>query len=458
MKSRNINLTEGPMMSRMISYAVPIALASVLQLLYSAADLVVIGQFAGPDAFAAVGATPSLTNLFVTLFIAMATGGCICVAQYYGARDAKNVSETVHTCIALSLVGGVIVALLGFFFAEYALRLMGTPEDIIKLAVLYMKIIFLSYPFTLFYNFASGIIRAAGDTKTPFYILAVSGIVNVVLNLVFVICFNMSVEGVALATAVGAVINAVWSAKVLMNTSDITYLDFKKVKFHKDKLLKIINFAIPSAIQSFMFSFSNVLIQSSVNSFGSVAVIAGSSAASNIEGFHYTIMNAISVAALNFASQNFGARKYDRVKKTVAVGSLLTGTVGLFIGIIIFILKVPLLSIYQPDNPEAIAAGIERLSVFGFTYFLCGIYEVIANTLRAIGMVWLPACVCMVSVCGLRIVWIFTIFKHYHTLSILYSSYPVTWIITIAVLLGVFLVRSKHFFDKNEKQYNSIEA
>lgn len=458
MKNRNIDMLNGPLLKKMMSYTLPIILTGFLQLLYSAADLVVIGQFAGADAFAAVGATPALTNLFTNLFIGIANGGCICVAQYYGARDAKNVFETVHTCVLVSIIGGLFIGIVGFFFAKSALRLMGTHEDIINLSALYMKIVFLSFPFTLFYNFAAGIMRASGDAKTPFYILMLTGIVNVLLNLVFVIIFKMSVAGVALATAISAVLNAVIGAKVLTSSSDIIYIDFKKLKIYKDKFVKIINYGVPSAIQSLMFSISNVLIQTSINSFGSVAVVGGASAAGNIESFIYTAMDSVSQTSLNFASQNFGARKYDRVGKTLRLGSLMVLFVGVGMGILSLTFKVPLLKIYQPDSLDAVNAGIQRMQIVSSTYFICGLYNVIVSVLRAIGSTWPPAILCVASVCGLRILWLFTVFKAHHTLTTLYLSYPVTWTVTLIILLFMYLFRSKHYFAKNEAKYENQEG
>lgn len=457
MKSRNIDMLSGPLLSKMINYTIPIVLSALLQLLYSAADMIVIGQFAGADAFAAVGATPSITNLFTTLFMGIANGGCICVAQYYGARDAKNVSQTVHTCVLVSIIGGLIIGVVGCFFAEGALSLMGTHKDIIKLSTLYMQIIFLSFPFTLFYNFAAGIMRAAGDAKTPFYILALTGLVNVMLNLVFVICFKMSVAGVALATAISAVLNALISGRLLMRSSDIIYISFKELRVYKDKLLKVINYGIPSAIQSLMFSLSNVFIQTSINSFDSVNIVGGASAASNIESFIYAGMNSIAQTVLNFASQNFGGRKYDRVAKTLKLGCLMVIVCGISLAVIALTFRVPLLEIYQPGNPEAIEAGISRMNIVSTTYFLCGLYEVVVSVLRAIGSTWVPAVISIASICGIRILWILTIFPMYHTLTSLYLTYPVTWTVTLIIFAGIYIFRSKHYFAKNEEKFKAIE-
>lgn len=453
-KSKNIDMCSGPIMSRMISYTIPIVLTGILQLLYNAADLVVIGQFSSvKGAFAAVGATGSLYNLFTTLFVGISGGGCICVAQYYGARDGKNVSETVHTCILFSIIGGIAVGLFGCIFVKDALQIMGTHEDIIDLSALYLRIVLIATPFSLFYNFAAGILRATGDTKRPFYILVVTGAVNVILNLFFVVVCKMSVDGVALATAIGSLLNALISGYILMNSGDSIRLNIKDLKIHGDKLVKILNYGIPSALQSLLFSLSNVIIQSAVNSFKLVAVVGGNSAASSIEGFIYTSMNSIAQTSLNFSGQNYGARQYKRIDKVLINSCILTTITGVVMGAVALLFSNQLLRIYQPNDMDAVGYGLIRLTIIASTYFLCGNYEAIMSALRGIGSAWAPTIIALISVGGVRIMWIYTIFQKHHTLQTLYVSWPLTWITSIILLTITYQATKKKYFAKNEKQF-----
>ncbi len=457
MRNKNIDMVSAPLMRSMIAYTIPIILSGILQLLYSAADLVVIGQFAGSNAFAAVGATGSLNNLFVTLFVAISGGGCICVAQYYGARDVRNVHETVHTCVSVSIISGIFVAIISFFFVDEALLLMDTHEDIIDMSATYLRIVLAGSPFTIFYNFAAGILRATGDTKRPFYILVFTGLVNVVLNLILVVGFGMDVEGVAIATLVGGILNALIAGYILVKSTDSIKLDFGSLKIYSDKLKKVLNYGIPSGIQSLLFSTSNVLIQSAVNSFNSVAVIAGNAAASSIEGFIYTSMNSVSNTALNFAGQNYGARQYKRVTRSMINACIMTTVIGLVLGIAANMFADPLLSIYEPHNALAREKGMIRLSLIATLYFLCGIYEVLMSTLRGIGSSWAPTIIAIASVGGVRMMWVLFVFPNLFpkTLFNLYISWPLTWITSALLLLIIYIARHKKLFAKNEAQYNA---
>ena len=457
MRNKNINMTSGPLMRSMIAYTIPIILSGILQLLYSAADLVVVGQFAGSEAFAAVGATGSLNNLFITLFLAVSNGGCICVAQYYGARDGKNVHETVHTCVAVSIISGIFVMIISLLFVDEALILMGTHEDIIDMSATYLRIVLGAAPFTLFYNFAAGILRATGDTKRPFYILVFTGLVNVILNIILVIGFGMDVEGVAIATFVGALLNALIAGYILIKSGDSIRLNLRQLKIYSDKLKKVLGYGIPSGIQSLLFSTSNTIIQSAVNSFNSVAVIAGNAAASSIEGFIYTSMNSVSNTALNFAGQNFGARQYKRVTRSMINACIMTVVIGLTLGLIANIFAEPLLSIYEPKDALAREKGMIRLSVIATLYFICGIYEVLMSTLRGIGSSWAPTIIAILSVGGVRIMWVLFIFPIFHTLPMLYISWPLTWITSSVLLLTIYIVRHRKIFAKNEEQYLSAK-
>ena len=455
---KTIDMCHGSLIRQMIAYTIPLIFAAFLQLLYNAADLVVIGQFAGHDAFAAVGATTSLNSLFINLFIGISGGGCICVAQYYGARDGKNVSETVHTCVLFAVLCGIFVAVFSFFFVDDALQIMGTHEDIIDMSALYLRIVLGSAPFTLFYNFAAGIMRAAGDTKRPFYILVFTGMVNVLLNLLFVIVFHLSVAGVALATAIGSILNALIAGYLLTRSDDCIRIDIRRLHFHGDKLLKMLNYGIPSGMQSLLFNISNVIIQSAVNSFGSVAVVGGSAAASNIEGFIYAVLNSLSQTALNFSGQNYGARKYARVTKTLLNACLLSTCAALVMGGAVLLFAKPLLRIYEPNDLEAVKYGLIRLTIVTSTIFLCGIYDSSVSTLRGIGSSWAPTIIAVISIIGVRIVWIYTIFRSYHTLETLYVAWPLTWFIAGVLLLSVYFSTRKKRFARNEENYLSAPS
>lgn len=455
--NKNVDMTNGPLLGKMIAYTIPIILSGWLQLLYNAADLVVIGQFGPPGAFAAVGANGALYSLFTNVFFALAGGGCICVAQYYGAREGRNVHETVHTCMLISIVGGFVVAVVGIIFAKGALELMGTHPDIIDMAALYLRIVFASCPFTMFFNFAAGILRATGDTKRPFYILTLTGFVNVLLNLILVIFFDMSVAGVGIATFVANVLNAVLTGYILVKSDDSIRLNFKELKIYGDKLKKILNYGIPSAVNSIMFSVSNVLIQSAVNSFNSVAVISGNTASASVEGFIYTAMNSIAQTTLNFTGQNYGARKYKRISRVLLNSFVMVTMVGGSLGIISNIFGTQLLRIYEPTDDLAIEKGLIRLSIIGTLYFICGINEVYQNIMRGIGASWTPTVVSFVSVVGLRIVWVLFVFPLHHTLEMLYVAWPITWISSTLILMVMYLLTRKKHYARNEAQYAQQE-
>ena len=437
MRNKNINMTSGPLMRNMIVYTVPIILSGILQLLYSAADLVVVGQFAGSEAFAAVGATSSLNSLFTTLFLAISNGGCICVAQYYGAKDGKNVHETVHTCVAVSIISGLLVTVMALLFVDEALALMGTHEDIIDMSAKYLYIVLGAAPFTLFYNFAAGILRATGDTKRPFYILIFTGLVNVILNIILVVGFGMDVDGVAIATFVGAALNALIAGKILIKSGDSIRLNFKQLKIYPDKLKKVLNYGVPSGIQSLLFSGSNVIIQSAVNSFNSVAVIAGNAAASSIEGFIYTAMNSISQATLTFTGQNLGAKRYDRIGKILGTCALLVSIIGAFAGGVAYLLGPVLLKLYTTEA-EVVDIGMVRLAFVALPYFICGLMEVFGGMLRGSGYSITPMIVSMLGACAFRVIWIYTVFAAFPTLNILYVSYPISWTLTSLAHLTCF--------------------
>lgn len=431
-------MCHGPLFSKIIMFAIPLILSGVLQLLFNAADIVVVGRFTGSHALAAVGSTSSLINLLVNLFIGVSVGANVLLGRFCGAQDYKNASETVHTAIYIAIWGGVIMIFAGLILARPLLELMGTPMDVIDLSVLYMRIYFIGMPAFMIYNFGAAILRAVGDTKRPLYFLTVAGVVNVLFNLLFVIVFKMGVAGVALATIISETISAGLIILSLMQSDGILRLHLKEMKFHKDKVAGMLKIGLPAGLQGMIFNISNVLIQSSVNSFGSV-VMAGNTAASNIEGFVYTSMNAIYQTSLSFTSQNMGAKQYHRIDKILLQCLGVVTAVGLVLGVGAFLCGHTLLGIYS-SSEDVITHGISRLSVVSASYFLCGIMDVMVGSLRGMGYSIMPMLVSLTGACLFRVIWIFTIFQMEHTLFSLYISYPISWILTFSAHVICYLV------------------
>ena len=441
MKRNRRDLTEGPLLSGIIAYTVPIILTSVLQLLFNAADLVVVGRFRGSLAVGAVGATGSLTNLIVNLFIGLSIGAGVCVAHAIGAKQEKQLHRIIHTTMFVALAGGALLTVIGVSCSGLFLRLMDTPPDIFPMSATYMRIYFCGITFTMVYNFCAAILRAAGDTRSPLIYLTISGVLNVVLNLFFVVICGMSVEGVALATIISQAVSAVLVVRALMHRTDGCHLDLGQILPHRAQLIRILRIGLPAGIQGSLFAASNVIIQSSINSFGDT-VVAGNAAAANIEGFVYVAMNAFYQTAINYTGQNAGARRYDRVKKVVLLCSICVSVTGLLLGGGIFLAAKPLLSIYITDSPEAIAYGITRMMFVGLPYFLCGLMEVSTGGLRGLGSSLAPMIISVLGVCGIRLGWIFTIFRNpaFHSLESLFFSYPVSWVFTLLVQMIAFVI------------------
>lgn len=437
-KSYQMDLTKGPLLKKIIVFSIPLMLTGMLQLLYNAADVVVVGKFAGYASLAAVGSTTSLINLLVNVFFGLSLGSGVIVAQAIGANNKMKITRTVHTSMLLSLICGVFVGIVGFVFSNPLLCLMAVPQDVIGKATLYMRIYFLGMPGFMIYNFGAAILRSAGDTKRPLLILSISGLANVGLNLLFVIWFKMDVLGVSLATIISQYISAVWIVIILAKENADYRLFIKKLHIYKNELLQIITYGMPMGIQSACFSISNVLIQSSINTFGTL-VIAGNSAASNIEGFVYQASNSISQAAITFSGQNTGAGDFKRVKKVLINCSFLAVSFGLVMGAVVLLLKVPLLSFYT-NNPDVITAGITRMNILCLFYALCGIMDTVANISRGMGKSVVPMVITLIFVCMVRIIWIFTVFKIFNTAECVYWSYPITWSLAIISQLIYFII------------------
>ncbi len=425
------DMCEGPLLKNIIIYTLPIILTGILQLLFNAADLVVVGRFCGSVSVAAVGSTGALINLIVNLFIGLSVGAGVAVAQAIGSGDQVKVYRVIHTAIPIAIIGGVLLTVVGVLLSESFLSWMGTPKDVLKLASVYMRIYFYGMTANMVFNFGAAILRAAGDTKNPLYILTIAGVANVLLNVVFIVMFHMDVAGVALATSISQLISAVLVVLTLMRRDDICRFEFKSMRIYAEPLKKILHIGIPSGIQGSLFSISNVIIQSSVNSFGSV-VISGNAAAGNIEGFVYMSMHAFNQTALNFTGQNVGAKKFDRVSKIawICVGCVLVD--GLLLGGLAYLFAEPLLSIYITDSTAAIGYGAQRMLFVCLPYCLCGVMDVMSGTMRGMGLSMTPTIISVFGACGLRILWIYTVFQipQYHNLPGLFASYPISWLVT----------------------------
>ena len=442
-KVRSMDMVNGPLLGKILRFSVPLMLSGMLQFLYNAADVIVVGKFAGAASLAAVGSTGALVNLLVNLFMGVSVGCNVLVARYYGARNEKAVSETVHCAVAASAVIGLLAGAVGLILSTPLLRLMGSPEDVLPLASLYLKIYFCGMPFNIAYNFGAAVLRAVGDTRRPLYILSATGAVNVALNLLTVIVFFMGVAGVALATAASQLISCLLVLRCLTLRDDCCRLVRKEIRIYGDKLKEMIRIGLPAGIQSSLFSLSNVVIQSSINSFGST-VVAGNAAAANIEGFVYISMNAIYQACITFVSQNLGAGKPDRIRRVMRICLCAVTVIGGVLGMTVFLLHHPLLGIYASDaeglREQIIAVGHTRLLYIGVVYFLCGRMEVAAGGLRGLGRSWLPTSIALLGSCLFRIVWINTVFRSVRTLDMIYISYPISWTVTFAAHLIFFLI------------------
>ena len=442
-RSYELDMTHGKLIPKVAAFALPLMATSILQLLYNAADVIVVGRFTGPEALAAVGSTSALINLIVNVFLGLSVGTNVIAAKYYGLGDFHNMRETVHTSITVSVLGGIVVGLFGVLFGGMFLGWMGTSPEVLPLATRYIRIFFIGTPFNMLYNFGAAVLRAVGDTRRPLYFLTVSGLVNVLLNLVFVIVFHMGVAGVALATITSQMISAVLVILCMLHSAGYVHLDPKQLGIRRDKLAAIAKVGLPAGFQGACFSISNVLIQSTVNSYGAI-VMAGNSASANLEGFIYVAMNAFHQAAITFVSANVGAGKNRRIGRTLGACAALVVAVGAGLGLIAFALMPQLLSIYSPE-PEVIAAGLVRLRVFALTYYLCGLMDVLCGVIRGMGAAIAPMLVSIVGACGFRIFWIYAVLPMHPTLTMLYIGYPVSWVLTGAAHMICFLKLIRQF-------------
>ncbi len=435
-----MDMCSGPLLGKLLLFAVPLMCSSVLQLLFNAADIIVVGNYAGDNSLAAVGSNSALINLLTNFFLGLSVGANVLVARYRGAKKDAEASQTVHTAMLLSIYSGILLTVIGCAGARRILIWMQTPEDVLPLAVLYLRIYFVGMTATMLYNFGSAILRAVGDTKRPLYYLTIAGIVNVILNLFFVIQCKLDVAGVAIATVISQCISALLIVRCMMKTEGSIRLELSKLHIDADKFKRILQIGLPASFQGMVFSFSNVIIQSSVNSFGAITV-AGNSAAANIEGFVYVAMNAFHQAAISFTGQNIGAAKYERVNRILYVAEGCVIVVGLVLGNTAVLFGRSLLALYT-NSAEVIDAGMIRLRIICSVYALCGMMDVIVGSLRGMGYAVMPMIVSLIGACGLRLVWIFTFFRMemFHTRTSLYLTYPASWIITFLAHVVCFTI------------------
>lgn len=429
-RSNQIDMTEGSIFGKLLKFSIPLIASSVLQLFFNAADVVVVGRFAGDNSLAAVGSTGSLVNLLINLFMGLSVGTNVVVANYFGAKKKNELTDTIHTAMLVSVVSGLILTVVGVLGAKPILTFMQSPAEVLNLAAIYLRIYFGGITATMIFNFGSAILRAKGDTKRPLYILFGAGILNFILNLVFVIPLKMDVAGVGLATVISQILAAILVIILLIKEPDDFHLNLRKLKINRMIFIQIVKIGLPAGFQGIMFSFSNVIIQSSVNTFGAV-MIAGNSAAINLEAFIYTAMNGFSQGSLTFCSQNLGAGKKDRISKVVWISQASIIVIGGVLGALFLLFGRQLLSIFS-KNPEVIDAGMLRLWIIFTTYFLCGMMDGMANSIRGIGHSLMPVISSLLGACVFRIIWLFTIFliPQFHTPQTIFISYPISWILT----------------------------
>ena len=452
-RSYEMDMCNGPILQKLLVFTLPLICSSMLQLLFNAADIVVVGNFAGDHSLAAVGSTTAIINLLMNLFMGLSIGANVLVARYYGAKKEKELSQTVHTAMLLSVYSGIILTIVGILGARQILVWMQTPEEVLELATIYLRVYFLGMTATMIYNFGSAILRAIGDTKRPLYYLLGAGVINVILNLIFVIKFKMDVAGVALATVISQVISAFLVVRCLMQETGGIRLYLKQLHINKESFQGILKIGLPAGVQGIIFSLSNVVIQSSINSFGAV-VVAGNSAAANLEGFVYVAMNAFHQSAISFTSQNVGAGKQERIGKIAILSEVCVMTVGVVLGNLLVCFGEGLLGIYS-THQEVIDAGMYRLQVVARTYALCGMMDVMVGVLRGMGYSIMPMIVSLVGACGLRLLWLATIFKieRFHCITTVYASYPITWLITLSIHVMCFMYLIRHLKKKSQHQF-----
>ena len=429
-------MCNGSIMDKLISFSLPLMVSGILQLAFNAVDIIVVGRFSGSQALAAVGSTTALINVFANLFIGISLGANVLAARFYAAGKDREMSETVHTSITLALISGIMMAVIGVLLAKWALEIMGTPDDVIGQSALYMRIYFMGMPFFMLYNYGAAILRAIGDTKRPLIFLIISGIANAALNMILVILFHMGVAGVAIGTIISQLISCVLVLTCLYRSEGSYQLRFSKLKINGAYMEQIFQVGVPAGIQSTVINLSNALLQSSVNSFGSIAM-AGYTAANNMLGFLYMSVNSITQACMSFTSQNYGVGKLKRMDKVLRDCVVLSISIAAVLGGLAYCFGPQILTVYTSD-PKVINCGMEILAYTSITYFLCGIMDLFPGALRGMGYSAVPMVLSVIGTVGTRIVWVFGIFPNHRSLSVLFVSYPVSWILTIVLQVVCF--------------------
>lgn len=452
-KKYSIDMTTGVLFPKILGFAFPLMVTGLLQIVYNAADVMVVGRFAGSISLAAVGATSTLVNLMLNLFLGLSMGSGVVVAKHIGAGDGASVHRTVHSAMLLSIISGFVIGILGVVISPYALSAMGTPDDVHSLSTLYLRIFFLGTPANMVYNYGASILRATGDSKRPLYILTSTGVLNVVLNLIFVVKFNMNVAGVALATIISQYVSAICVLYILLNINSYIHLSMKKLHFYKDELLDILKIGIPAGLQGSLFSLSNVIIQSSINSFGAAA-IAGNTASGNVDSIIFTCCNSVSQTATTFTSQNLGAGQYKRIRKIYFNCIGVSMGIAAIFGVALLAFGPQILTVFSTDS-EVIDMGLIRLKLFAVTYIINSVLDVTTGQMRGLGKSVIPMIVTMVGVCGLRVLWVFTVFPQYRSMFTLYLSYPVSWLATGIVLVTMYAVTFRKILKRSRNDENT---
>ena len=452
-KKYSIDMTTGVLFPKILGFAFPLMVTGLLQIVYNAADVMVVGRFAGSISLAAVGATSTLVNLMLNLFLGLSMGSGVVVAKHIGAGDGASVHRTVHSAMLLSIISGFVIGIIGVVISPYALSAMGTPDDVHSLSTLYLRIFFLGTPANMVYNYGASILRATGDSKRPLYILTSTGILNVVLNLIFVVKFNMNVAGVALATIISQYVSAICVLYILLNINSYIHLSMKKLHFYKDELLDILKIGIPAGLQGSLFSLSNVIIQSSINSFGAAA-IAGNTASGNVDSIIFTCCNSVSQTATTFTSQNLGAGQYKRIRKIYFNCIGISMGIAAIFGVALLAFGPQILTVFSTDS-EVIDMGLIRLKLFAVTYIINSVLDVTTGQMRGLGKSVIPMIVTMVGVCGLRVLWVFTVFPQYRSMFTLYLSYPVSWLATGIVLVTMYAVTFRKILKRSRNDENT---
>ena len=442
-------MCNGSIMDKLISFSLPLMVSGILQLAFNAVDIIVVGRFSGSQALAAVGSTTALINVFANLFIGISLGANVLAARFYAAGKDREMSETVHTSITLALISGIMMAVIGVLLAKWALEIMGTPDDVIGQSALYMRIYFMGMPFFMLYNYGAAILRAIGDTKRPLIFLIISGIANAALNMILVILFHMGVAGVAIGTIISQLISCVLVLTCLYRSEGSYQLRFSKLKINGAYMEQIFQVGVPAGIQSTVINLSNALLQSSVNSFGSIAM-AGYTAANNMLGFLYMSVNSITQACMSFTSQNYGVGKLKRMDKVLRDCVILSISIAAVLGGLAYCFGPQILTVYTSD-PKVINCGMEILAYTSITYFLCGIMDLFPGALRGMGYSAVPMVLSVIGTVGTRIVWVFGIFPNHRSLSVLFVSYPVSWILTIVLQVVCFYFVRKRVHQKEKR-------